>query len=96
MNYQLDSSLFGNNNPNQPDGVSEHSHSVSQRKKSVNIGADGNQEMTGTDGVYPDVDNDADDFFNFGGSKTSKSRTQTNNKVQLSPARKGDNTVNGT
>ena len=52
--------------------------------------------MTGTDGVYPDVDNDADDFFNFGGSKTSKSRTQTNNKVQLSPARNGDNTVNGT
>jgi hypothetical protein len=31
--------------------------------------------MTGTDGVYPDFDNEADDFFNFEGSKTSKSRT---------------------
>ena len=46
--------------------------------------------------VYPDVDNDADDFFNFGGSKTSKSRTQTSNKNQQSPARKGDNSVSGT
>ena len=52
--------------------------------------------MTGTDGVYPDVDNEADDFFNCGGSKNSKSRTQTSNKVQQSPARKGNNAVSGT
>ena len=51
--------------------------------------------MTGADGVYPDVDNDADDFFNFGGSKTSKSLTQTSNKNQQSPVRKGDNAVSG-
>jgi len=37
--------------------------------------------MIGTEGVYPDVDNEAVDFFNFGGTKTSKSRTQTINKA---------------